>query len=141
MIGSELRLRCPAQSAHVAPVRHALTAFLQALQLGRQPVEDITTAAGEALANIIEHAYTSEPATAEAYLELRAQRRENGYIAIEVADSGSFITRQPLPGRGFGLKIIRAIASQLTIDTSEGTCVRMVFDSEKMMHVTIAPGS
>jgi anti-sigma regulatory factor (Ser/Thr protein kinase) len=112
----------------VAPVRHALTAFLQALQLERQPVEDITTATGEALANIVEHAYATGRTNANSYLELHARTKGKGRIAIDVSDSGSFITRQPLPGRGFGLKIIRAIAAQLTIDTSEGTRVQMVFE-------------
>jgi serine/threonine-protein kinase RsbW len=126
--GSELRLRCPAESQHVAHVRHALTAFLQALQLERQPIDDIATAAGEALANIIEHAYASGAPIADAVLELHAQAKENGRIAVDVSDRGSFITRQPLPGRGFGLKIIRAIAAQLTIDTSDGTRLRMIFD-------------
>ena len=128
MSASELRLCCPAQSQYVAPVRHALTAFLQVLQLDRQPVDDITTAAGEALANIIEHAYAGGVPAAETYLELHARTNENGRIAIDVSDRGSFITRQALPGRGFGLKIIRAIAAQLTIDTSEGTRVQMVFE-------------
>lgn len=124
---SELRLRCPAHSQHVAPVRHALEAFLSALQMKRQAVEDITTAAGEALANIIEHAYASGAANADAYLELYARSDREGGLAIDVSDAGSFIARQSLPGRGFGLRIIRAVAKQLTIDTSDGTRVRMVF--------------
>lgn len=124
---SELRLRCPAQSHHVATVRHALEAFLNALQLKRQCVEDATTAAGEALANIIEHAYAGRPSDDEAYLELYARSDGSGNLSIDVSDAGSFIARQPLPGRGFGLKIIRAIAKQLTIDTSKGTRVRMLF--------------
>ena len=130
MSEAELRLRCPAQSQHVAPVRHALEAFLKALELKRQSVEDITTAAGEALANIIEHAYASGATSTDAYLELHARSDSSGGLSIEVCDAGSFVTRQPLPGRGFGLKIIRAIAKQLTIDTSEGTHVRMIFDPE-----------
>ena len=127
MIGSELRLRCPARSQNAATVRHALEAFLNALQLKRQKVEDITTAAGEALANIIEHAYESGAPRSDAYLELYAHSDALGRLSIDVSDTGAFITRQPLPGRGFGLKIIRAIAKQLTIDTSEGTRVRMTF--------------
>lgn len=100
---------------------------MNALQLKRQSVEDITTAAGEALANIIEHAYASGCANDDAYLELYVRSDASGRLSIDVSDAGAFITRQPLPGRGFGLKIIRAIAKQLTIDTSEGTRVRMIF--------------
>ncbi len=131
MNGSELRLRCPAQSQYVAPVRHALAAFLRALQLQRQRLEDITTASGEALANIIEHAYASSAPTKDAYLELHARVNGEGRLSIDVSDAGSFIAREPLPGRGFGLKIIGAIAAELRIDTSEGTRVQMVFDHKR----------
>jgi serine/threonine-protein kinase RsbW len=126
--GSELCLRCPAQSRYVAPVRHALAAFLQALEFDRHALEDVTTAAGEALANIVEHAYSRSAKSASRYLELRATVAPNGTLALDVADAGRFIERKALPGRGFGLRIIRAIAGRLTIDTSEGTRLRMTFD-------------
>jgi serine/threonine-protein kinase RsbW len=128
---SELRLRCPAQSQYVAPVRHALAAFLQVLQFKRQRLDDITTAAGEALANIIEHAYASGAPARDAYLELHARVNGEERLAIDVSDAGSFITREPLPGRGFGLKIIEAIAADLRIDTSEGTRVEMIFERKR----------
>lgn len=124
----QLSLRCPAQSRYVAPVRHALAAFLQALEFELQPLEDITTAAGEALANIVEHAYGRGAKSTERYLELRAKVDRKGRLCVVVSDNGSFVDRRPLPGRGFGLRIIRAIAAQLTIDTSDGTRVRMVFE-------------
>jgi serine/threonine-protein kinase RsbW len=127
----ELRLRCPAQSQYVAPVRHALAAFLQALEFERQQLEDVTTAAGEALANIIEHAYANVLPAEDHYLELHAKVSRQGRLSLDVSDSGSFIPRRPLPGRGFGLRIIRAIAAQLEIDTSAGTRVRMIFDSKR----------
>ncbi|MGA8575056.1 MAG: ATP-binding protein [Candidatus Cybelea sp.] len=125
---SQLCVRCPAKSRYVAPVRHALAAFLQALEFERQPLEDITTAAGEALANIVEHAYKRCQKTTERYLELRAKLDRRGRLCVVVSDGGSFLERRRLPGRGFGLRIIRAIAAQLTIDTSDGTQVRMIFD-------------
>lgn len=127
---SELRLRCPAQSRYVAPVRRALSAFLQALEFERHSLEDVATAAGEALANIVEHAYANA-ATDDRYLELRAKLGRHGKLSVDVSDGGSFVERRPLPGRGFGLRIIRAIAAQLTIDTSEGTRIRMMFDSKR----------
>jgi anti-sigma regulatory factor (Ser/Thr protein kinase) len=125
---SQLRIRCPAQSRYVAPVRHALGAFLAALAFERQCREDVTTAAGEALANIVEHAYSGKVKQGERYLELRARLDRNGQLALDVCDGGSFVKRRPIPGRGFGLRIIRAIAAELRIDTREGTRLRMRFD-------------
>jgi serine/threonine-protein kinase RsbW len=124
---SELRLRCPAQSRYVARIRHALAAFLQALEFDSQLLEDVTTAAGEALANSVEHAYSRSAVIAKRYLELRARLDPKGSLSLDVSDGGSFVRRRPTPGRGFGLRIIRSIAEQLTIDTSAGTRVRMTF--------------
>jgi anti-sigma regulatory factor (Ser/Thr protein kinase) len=129
--GNSLRLRCPAQSRYVAPVRHALGAFLRALEYERQALDDITTAAGEALANIVEHAYAMSAPSGERYLELRAKVDPSGRLSVDVCDGGSFIERGPLPQRGFGLRIIRAIAAQLTIDTSAGTRVHMTFNPKR----------
>ena len=128
---SVLRLRCPAQSQYVAPVRHALAAFLRAHDFERQQLEDVTTAAGEALANIVEHAYVESSQEVERYLELCATIERNGRLGLEVYDGGSFIKRRPLAGRGFGLRIIRAIAARLTIDTSNGTRLLMTFDRKR----------
>jgi anti-sigma regulatory factor (Ser/Thr protein kinase) len=128
---SVLHLRCPAQSRYVAPARHALTAFLKAHGFERQLLEDIATAAGEALANIVEHAYADCDSTAERYLELCAKVERDGRLGLEVLDGGSFIDRRPLAGRGFGLRIISAIAGQYTIDTSNGTRVCMTFDRKR----------
>ena len=124
---SQLRLYCPAQPQYVAPIRHALTAFLEALQFDRAVRDDVTTAAGEALANVVEHAYVrSSSKTRDVQLLARIDR--GGRLSVYVSDRGSFIRRKPLPGRGFGLRIIRAIAQQLRIDTTRGTCVSMTFE-------------
>jgi anti-sigma regulatory factor (Ser/Thr protein kinase) len=127
----QLRLRCPAQSQYVAPVRHALGAFLAALEFERQRLEDVTTAAGEALANIVEHAYAMKPKKGERYLELLAKLERNGRLSLEVNDGGEFLRHRPVPGRGFGLRIMRAIAAEISIDTSAGTCVRMTFERKR----------
>ncbi|MBV9718115.1 MAG: ATP-binding protein [Candidatus Eremiobacteraeota bacterium] len=126
---SALSLHCPAHSRCVAPARHALAAFLRALEFDRHLLEDVTTAAGEALANIVEHAYADGGDEADGrYLELTAEFDGSGTLAVDVADGGSFIARHSLPGRGFGLRIIRTIAQRLTIDTAAGTRLRMVFE-------------
>jgi serine/threonine-protein kinase RsbW len=123
---SELRLYCPAQPRYVAPIRHALAAFLEALQFDRRLRDDVTTAAGEALANVVEHAYARTSEKEARDLQLLA-RHERGRLCVDVSDRGSFIRRRPAPGRGFGLRIIRAIVRQINIDTSQGTCVSMTF--------------
>lgn len=126
MGASELRLRRPARARSVAPIRRALRAFLEALAFDGSALDDITTAAGEALANAAEHAYAHDSRRRNRHVELLA-RFERGELRVEVSDGGSFIERSPLPGRGFGLRIIRAIAYQIQIETSRGTCVRMLF--------------
>lgn len=128
---SVLRVRCPAQSRFVASLRHALASFLSAHDFDRQQLDDVTTAAGEALANSVEHAYAATAAEADRYIGLRANLDANGMLALEVYDGGSFVARRRVRGRGFGLRIIRAIASGLTIDTSRGTRVRMTFKRKR----------
>jgi anti-sigma regulatory factor (Ser/Thr protein kinase) len=124
---SELRLCCPAQSRYVAPARHTLASFLRALRFDRELLEDVTTAAGEAMANVVEHAYARGRKTTFGHLELRAKLLSDGNLSVDVVDGGSFVERKPVPGRGFGLRIIRAIAGQLRIETEQGTRVRMTF--------------
>lgn len=122
---SELRLFQEAQSRSVAPLRHALFGFCEALQFSGDAVDDIVTAAGEALANAVEHAYKDQPAKSPT-IELHA-RFECGDLALDIVDRGKFVEREPLPWRGFGLRIMRAIAQHITLDTSDGTRVRMHF--------------
>jgi serine/threonine-protein kinase RsbW len=124
---SELHVGCPAQSRYVAPARHALASFLRALKYDREFLENVTTAAGEAMANVVEHAYARGKKTTSDHLELHAKRLNDGKLAVEVVDGGSFIGRKPIAGRGFGLRIIRAVAAHLRIETAEGTSVRMTF--------------
>jgi len=124
---SELRLCCPAQARYVSLIRHALGAFLDALQCDRTLREDATTAAGEALANVVEHAYARGCLSVTCDLQLFARFESDGRLSIEVSDNGSFIRRKPALDRGFGLRIIRAVARKTIIDTSRGTCVIMTF--------------
>jgi anti-sigma regulatory factor (Ser/Thr protein kinase) len=124
---SELRLCCPAHARYVSQIRHALGAFLAALEFDRGACDDVTTAAGEALANAVEHAYANRPLDSECDLELRARLKPSGTLSVDVSDRGTFIRRKPIAGRGFGLRIIRAVATEMNIDTSEGTCIRMRF--------------
>jgi anti-sigma regulatory factor (Ser/Thr protein kinase) len=126
LMTSELRLCRPALAGAIAPIRRALRTFLEALAFDASALDDITTAAGEALANAVEHAYAQETQSRARDVELLA-RFEHGELSLEVSDDGCFIERSPSPGRGFGFCIIRAMACQLEIETSHGTRVRMLF--------------
>ena len=127
---SALRITRKAIPTSAAAMRHALGSFLGALDLDRDVIIDIVTAVGEALANSIEHAY-SESVPRD--VTLFAQAHDSGLISAAVVDRGSFIRRAERPDRGFGLRIVRSIATEVAIETENGTSLKMVFDPRKMM--------
>jgi serine/threonine-protein kinase RsbW len=125
---SQLYLRCEASPDRAMPLRHALGAFLAAVEVDRAHVDDVLTAVGEALANVIEHAYKRHGVSA-AEMELLAHADDASALRVDVVDYGCFVKRPPQPNRGFGLRIVRAIAREVSIDATErGTRVRMLFD-------------
>ena len=126
---SELRLSCIAEAQAAKPLRHALAAFLTALQIDEELREDILTAVGEALVNAVEHAYDG---TAPGEVELFARIEDDDVFTVDVFDRGRFIEReQQRPGRGFGLRIVHAIARAVSVDTEGGTRVHMIFDAAR----------
>lgn len=106
-------------------MRHAVAAFLAATGLiDDETSDDVLTAVGEALANAVEHAYEG---VEENEVELFA-RLEDDALAVDVFDRGTFIERTPRPGRGFGLRIVEAIARDVRINVGNGTHVQMFFN-------------
>jgi len=125
--GSELRISRDGQGDAPRPLRHALDAFLDALKIETGLREDIVLAVGEAISNAIEHGYCGG---ATGPVEIYARAPGNQTVVIDVLDRGRFIEREGgTPGRGFGLRIMRAIARSVSIDTQDGTRVSMVFDA------------
>lgn len=120
---SELRLNCRARPANARPMRHAVAAFLTATGHDAESCDDILTAVGEALANAVEHAYEG---VEENEVELLALLEEDT-LAVDVFDRGKFIERAPRACRGFGMRIVEAIAIDVHIDVANGTHVRMIF--------------
>lgn len=108
-------------------LRHALATFLSALDIEPPLREDIIIAVGEAVANAVEHAYqTGDSGT----VELHAATDAENTLMVDVFDRGAFIDRELREGRGLGLRIVRAIARAVSIDTDGGTRIRMVFNTE-----------
>jgi anti-sigma regulatory factor (Ser/Thr protein kinase) len=107
--------------------RHALAAFLSALAIEPPLRDDIIIAVGEAVANAVEHAYqTGDSGT----VELHAVTDADDTLLVDVFDRGAFIDREVREGRGLGLRIVRAIARAVSIDTEGGTRIHMVFKTE-----------
>jgi serine/threonine-protein kinase RsbW len=122
---SELRINRVARPEVARPIRHAVAAFLAASgRVDDDRSDDILTAVGEALANVVEHAYEGRD---ENEIELLARLEPNDTLAVDVFDRGTFIERAPRPNRGFGMKIVKAIAQNVTVDIGDGTHVRMIF--------------
>lgn len=121
---SELRVSRKANGENVRPIRQALRAFLHTLDVDDTKIDDIVTAAGEALANAIEHAYGP---TQRGEVELHA-RAGPLRLTVDVSDTGRFVERSRRSGRGYGLRIVDAIADEVEIDHgSHGTRIRMGF--------------
>jgi anti-sigma regulatory factor (Ser/Thr protein kinase) len=126
---SELRIVRSADPTAPRELRHALRAFLDVFALNPDFLEDVLLAVGEVLANSVEHAY-DDPS--HNHIEMLARFGENGTLAIDVYDEGRFIERERLPDRGFGLRIVRSIARNVTIETGHGTRVQMTFDAARL---------
>lgn len=122
---SELRLNCVADPRAALPMRHAVAAFVTAAGLFEADrLDDVLTAVGEALANAVEHAYAT---TQVNEVELVARVEPDRTLAVDVFDHGTYVDRPPRPDRGFGLRIIRAIAQTVSVNVENGTHIRMIF--------------
>ena len=99
-------------------IRRALRQWLHGLGATPEESHDIVLAAGEAVANVIEHAYG--PAGGTVHLEAVSRQRD---VTITVADTGQW--RPPRDeGRGRGLPIMHALADAVDVTRSaEGTQV------------------
>ena len=120
----ELTIERAAVAENVAPMRHAVNSFLNALGVTDTVRLDVVTALGEAVANVIEHAYSARH---RGYVKVVVRLEENGTVTVAVIDAGTFVVRKKRPDRGFGLRIIRAVAHACELDTRAGTTVNMRF--------------
>lgn len=110
----------PARPESSPTMRRALRKFLAAVRLERARHEDVVLAAGEAIANAIEHAYRG----GDGVIRLRVFTTTTR-VVVEVSDRG----RWRLEGdaeRGRGLCIMQALVDHVVIEsTRDGTKVRL----------------
>jgi anti-sigma regulatory factor (Ser/Thr protein kinase) len=117
-------LERPAHVRSAKPMRHALKAFLSALEVPEIEQVAVITAVGEALANAVEHAYRDSEIRD---VSLRARLDAHGTLAVDVVDGGRHVPAVQQIDRGFGLRIMRAIAQSIEMNAGDGTALRMFF--------------
>ena len=121
---AHLDVRLPAELASAALARTALRRFLATTALGERRTFDAVVAAGEAVANAIEHAYDRRP---NQTFVLRAHY-EGPVCTILVEDAGTWNDLEPLRSRGRGIAMMRELCDTLEIDrTPTGTTVALGF--------------
>jgi anti-sigma regulatory factor (Ser/Thr protein kinase) len=107
-----------ATPASARVLRQALRRLARSAGLDEVATMDLLVASGEAISNVIEHAYGVD----EGELRLRAFRQD-GEITVEIKDRGRWRQRNDNNG-GRGLPLMRALMTDVNIaSTEDGTTV------------------
>jgi GAF domain-containing protein/anti-sigma regulatory factor (Ser/Thr protein kinase) len=122
----------PAIPSSSPAVRHRLAAYLAEIGLDPARMGDALLAAGEAIANAIEHAYAGS--REHGLFSLRAFFADPEAVVIEVLDHGVWRQRSAdgaaplLAERGRGLTLMHALSDDVTVEHDDtGTRIRLVF--------------
>jgi anti-sigma regulatory factor (Ser/Thr protein kinase) len=113
---AHLDVRLPAEPGSAALARTALRRFLASTPLSERRSFDAVVAAGEAVANAIEHAYDRRPNQS---FVLRG-RYEEHRCTIVVEDAGSWNDVVPPTTRGHGIAMMRELSDAFEITRSPG---------------------
>jgi serine phosphatase RsbU (regulator of sigma subunit)/anti-sigma regulatory factor (Ser/Thr protein kinase)/transcriptional regulator with GAF, ATPase, and Fis domain len=119
-----LELQFPANASQLAPARASLRRWLTRSRLNPDQVMNVLIAAGEAVANAIEHGHRDRP---EGTISLDATALADE-VRLTITDTGSWKPPQPEanPHRGRGVILMRGLMDDVTIhpDTA-GTTVHL----------------
>ena len=119
-----LELVFPAETEQLRPVRARLRRWLDGCGLSAPLTQDALVAAGEAVANAIEHGHRDQPGQE---IRLRAAVTANR-LRMTIADSGRWLppSPDPTPYRGKGIPLMRAMMDDVSVDAGPaGTTVAM----------------
>jgi serine phosphatase RsbU (regulator of sigma subunit) len=113
-------LRLDGDIAAVASMRRRLTGWLDDVGVDAPVQREIVLVCNELCANAIEHAIAPSSET----VEVKASKNGDS-VEIQVRDFGRWRKPTPREGRGFGLKLVAALADDVDIaSTDSGTRVR-----------------
>ncbi len=116
---ARLEIRALARPEELAPLRTAIWRHALALGADAELGSAIRLAVGEALANVVMHAYAGrEPGkmTAEAWVD------PDQHFAVRVLDEGhGLIPRPDSPGIGLGMGLMAQMADDFRVTNREGT--------------------
>jgi serine/threonine-protein kinase RsbW len=114
----DFALRLPARAEELRNVRHALHAWLTGQGASPEVAADLTLAAHEAAANVVEHAYPNG-----GDVIVRA-RRDHGSLLVVVQDQGHWRAPSRTDQRGRGLTVMRSLVDDVEIaPLTSGTTV------------------
>ena len=119
-----LDLKFPAHASHLAPSRAALRSWLTRAQVRPDQTMNVLIAAGEAVANAIEHGHRHGP---EGVISLSATLLAD-QVQLTITDSGSWEPPQPAaePPRGRGITFMRRLMHEVSINSdTAGTTVHL----------------
>ncbi len=119
-----LEIDFAADVRQLGPSRAALRSWLAQAGVEHDQIQDMLVAAGEAVANAIEHGHRNKP---EGTISLRARAVGDG-LQVSVIDTGVWKIPQQVAGdnRGRGISLMRCLVQNLSIHSNDsGTTVHM----------------
>jgi anti-sigma regulatory factor (Ser/Thr protein kinase) len=107
-------------NATLASFRRTLNGWLESRGMPDPPRASVVLASHEAVANAIEHSNATSPVL------VTAEQSSDGFV-VEIVDNGHWRpARQPDEERGRGLAMIKALVSDVQINSlREGTIIRL----------------
>lgn len=119
-----LELEFPAHVSHLAPTRAALRNWLTRARVDPEQTMNVLVAAGEAVANAIEHGHRHSPGGT---ISLGATALVDE-VQLTISDTGSWKPPQPVADahRGRGIALMRGLMEDVSIDPgAAGTTVHL----------------
>lgn len=111
-----MAVRVPVRYDALSGARASVRDWLRDVGAGPDAVDDLVIAVGEALANAVEHADGDR--AVPLHLECLV---DDGDAVIRVRDHGTWRPPVPTPNRGYGLRMIAALADEAALASDGGT--------------------